>query len=61
MNEEQSLVRLWLLIENDRGYGETVVGAYPSESEAQKNCTSNERIEYLDVPWENLSALNPKK
>lgn len=37
-------MKVWVVIEEDRGYGVSICGVYDSEEQAIKNCRSNEYV-----------------
>lgn len=40
---------IWVIIENDRGCGTTLVKAYESEEEATANLCGNEYIDWVEL------------
>ena len=56
------LVRLWLIVEEDRGMGATVRSGYATEAEANAAAHGgHEYVEWVDIPWSRLEALKPNK
>ena len=54
------LVRLWLIVEEDRGMGATVCSGHATESEAKAATQgSHEYVEWVDIPWSRIEALKP--
>ena len=57
--DQDTSVRLWLVVESDRGMGSTVCAGYATEAEADAACGSNEYAEWVDIPWSRLDSLRP--
>ena len=54
------LVRLWLVVEEDRGMGSSVCSGHATEAEANAAAQGgHEFVEWVDVPWSRLEALKP--
>lgn len=43
--------RIWVIVEEDRGMGTTLIKGYTTEKEAIKNLGSNEWIDFVDVEF----------
>ena len=50
-------VKLWLVIEEDRGYGASVTSSHTSEAEAMCEMGPNEYVDYVYVSRECLNKL----
>jgi hypothetical protein len=56
----EGLVRLWLVVEGDRGMGATVCAGYATEDEAISAASGgHEYVEWVDIPWSRLESLKP--
>ena len=56
----ERLVRLWLVVEEDRGMGATVCSGHATETEANEAAQGgHEYVEWVDIPWSRLEALKP--
>ena len=56
----ERLVRLWLVVEEDRGLGATVCSVHATETEANEAAQGgHEYVEWVDIPWSRLEALKP--
>jgi len=56
----ERLVRLWLVVEEDRGMGTTVCSGHATEAEAKAGRASvHEYVEWVDIPWSRLETLKP--
>jgi len=53
------LVRLWVVVEEDRGMGATVCSCHVTEEEASKERSGHKFVEWVDVPWSRLETLKP--
>jgi len=54
------LVRLWLVVEEDRGMGASVLDAYPTQHEAELAATgSHTFVDYVDMWRSRLCELQP--
>ncbi len=51
---EIKTIRVWVVVEEDRGMGVTLIKGYPTEKEAIENLRSNEWIDYVDVEFDDL-------
>ena len=40
---------IWVVVENDRGFGTTLVRAYEFEEEARENLNENEYIDWVEL------------
>ena len=45
-------VRLWLVTEEDRGLGNTILSCHPTEENAIESLASNQYVDYIDIPIE---------
>ena len=53
------LVRLWVVVEEDRGIGATACSCHASEEDANKHCSGHKFADPVDVPWSVLVSLKP--
>ena len=53
------LVRLWVVVEDDRGMGPTACSLHASEEDANKHCSGHKFADAVDVPWSVLESLKP--
>ena len=53
----QDVVRLWLVVENDRGMGVSVESGHATEDEANGCCGINSFVTYVDIPIERIDCL----
>jgi len=47
-------IRVFVIIEEDRGIGVTLIKGYSTEKEAMENLGSNEWIDHVDVEFNDL-------
>ena len=52
-------VRLWVVVEEDRGMGATVRSCHVAEEEANKERSGHEFVEWVEIPWSRLETLKP--
>jgi len=53
-------VRIWVVVEEDRGLGASVRSGYVTEQEAIEAAQgSHEYVEWVDIPWSRLELLKP--
>ena len=55
----EDMVRLWLVVEEDRGMGVSVESGHSTEDEANGCCGSNCYVTYVDIPVERIDCLRP--
>ena len=55
------LVRLWVVVEEDRGMGATACSCHATEEDAHKHCSGHKFADPVDVPWSVLELLKPTK
>jgi hypothetical protein len=55
------LVRLWVVVEEDRGMGTTICSCHASEEDANKHCSGHKFADPVDVPWSVLESLKPNE
>ena len=60
-NSLDCLVRLWVVVEEDRGMGATACSCHASEEDANKHCSGHKFADPVDVPWSVLESLRPNK
>ena len=53
------LIRLWVVVEEDRGMGAAALLCHASEEEANKQCSGHKFADPVDVPWSVLESLKP--
>jgi hypothetical protein len=53
------LVRLWVVVEEDRGMGAIACSCHASEEDANKHCSGHRFANAVDVPWSVLESLKP--
>ena len=53
------LVRLWVVVEEDRGMGATACSCHATEEDATKHCSGHKFADPVDVPWSVLESLKP--
>lgn len=53
------LVRLWVVVEEDRGMGAIACSCHASEEDANKHCSGHRFANAVDVPWAVLESLKP--
>ena len=56
---EHGLVRLWIVIEEDRGDGASVCSVHVAENEANKERSGHKFVDWVDIPWSQLETLKP--
>ena len=55
------LVRLWVVVEEDRGMGATACSCHATEEDANKHCGGHKFADPVDVPWSVLESLKPNR
>jgi hypothetical protein len=58
-NSLHCLVRLWVVVEEDRGMGATACSCHATEEDANKHCSGHKFADPVDVPWSVLESLKP--
>jgi hypothetical protein len=58
-DDTDCLVRLWVVVEEDRGMGATVQSCHVSEDKAFKELSGSKSVDWVDIPWSQLELLRP--
>ncbi len=53
------LVRLWVVVEEDRGMGAMARSCHATEEDANKHCSGHKFADSVDVAWSVLESLKP--
>jgi len=53
------LIRLWVVVEEDRGMGPAACSCHATEEDANKHCSGHKFADPVDVPWSVLESLKP--